>query len=103
MTRLVPLAVLLASSPALASEPAALHATLATPLPAARQINEMLRRWSCVSDACVGRIGDARLGDSRACRELVEIVGPVTTFTAVNGNLSATELDRCNRSAGTPG
>lgn len=98
MKRLVLLAALFAV-PAVAADPVPVRATLAAPLAAPLRVSSSAATWTCTGATCTGPASNARLGDARACRELVKAAGAAASYTGARGEMSADDLAKCNRAA----
>lgn len=96
MRALLVAAALFAAAPALAQAPAATSLTLddAATAPARATIIDGAR-WNCEGSTCTASGGSAQPA-TRACRRVVQKVGPVTAFSYKGVELSAEEVAACN-------
>ena len=93
------LAAALVLSGAAAAQDGAIRVTLAAPVAQAGAVQGLATRWTCTGTTCIGPMGNARLGDARACREAAKAVGTVTAYEGPRGALGADDLAKCNKSA----
>ena len=96
MRALLIAAALFVAAPAVAQAPTATSLTLvdAASAPARATIIDGAR-WSCEGASCTASGGTPHPA-TRACRRVVQKVGPVTAFSYKGVELSADELAVCN-------
>lgn len=100
MNRTVVLALAaLFAQPVVAADPVPVRATLAAPLAAPLRVTSSAATWTCTGATCTGPASNARLGDARACRELVKAAGAASTYTGARGEMNAEDLAKCNKAA----
>jgi hypothetical protein len=99
LLRLLPYAIFLglsaaSSAPLFATVPASYTATMAKAIDAPR--NDIIEgtMWRCAMDSCTG--ADEGQRPSYICRQVVRKFGAVTRFTSSKGELTASELAKCN-------
>lgn len=77
----------------------AVVAKLAAPLPAALKPVAGGAVFECLGDVCAARSPGSDTAGVRGCRDLVRVVGSVTSFGSTSRSLSPQELANCNQSA----
>ena len=77
------------------------EASLATPAPAATDKEVDGVKWTCEGDKCVGRAERRSSLDSymKECRKVAANLGKLTRFYSRGREMSARDLDNCNRAA----
>ncbi|MFZ4122151.1 MAG: CC_3452 family protein [Caulobacterales bacterium] len=75
----------------------AMTATLSSPLASPARVITGTMVWACEGTTC--RTSAERALNVRACRQLVREVGPVASFGAASGALTARDITSCNAAA----
>ena len=90
-----------AASAASSAGPYYAEATLATAAPAATDKDVSGVKWSCTGDKCVGKADRYSSLDSymKECRKVAAGLGKLTRFYSRGREMSARDLDNCNRAA----
>lgn len=94
-------AIVPAAAAAAAAGPYHAEATLATAVQAATDKDVDGVKWSCEGDKCVGRADRRSSLDSymKECRKVAANLGKLTRFFSRGREMSARDLDNCNRAA----
>jgi len=92
-------AVLSLSFAGVAFADAKVTASLATPVAAKTKVVAAGALFTCEGSTCVANSAIARTVTVAGCKELVKVVGPVTTLTNGKRSIEGQDLATCNAAA----